>query len=188
MSAIVKHTFTKGRQMISDSTFTLQMSRADPSGSHIQTIPANSLGPEVKEAFSRGQCHSLALALHEMLDVPLCLVVAAKVKETLHMSVAEIQELEELPDEVAAFGWNHALVRIDSDRYLDIQGIHAHEGVLNDYLDPENYFIAPTTARQLDAFAMQYGTAVWPDMKAGRHYAELVVRAYLDLPALALAH
>lgn len=170
------------------STYRVQLPRTTTLTNY--TLPAGTINSKVIFAYTHGQCHALAIALHEIGHFELCLSVSARIQKTLGLSVEDTLD-EELDDAVAAKHWDHAMVRLGDNLYLDIRGLLTENEAL--YGDaPEgayhlvDYLVAPTSPRQLLALAKNSG--VRPNMDAARHYARLVVKKHLGAPRLAFAN
>jgi hypothetical protein len=155
------------------------------------TLPAGVINSKVIFAYTHGQCHAMAIALHEIVHFELCLSVSTRIQKTLGLSPEEIIAKGELDDLVVERHWDHAMVKLGDDLYLDIRGLLTkNEALYGD--SPEgafhlvDYLIVPTSPRQLRTLAKSAG--IRPNMEAAKHYANLVVKKHLGAPRLAFAN
>lgn len=114
-------------------------------------LPVDPEDPDVRETFTRGQCHSLAFALHELTGWPIVLM-------------GEVWE--------GGSSWHHAVVRHPDGGYVDVYGrwLENPEG----YDDEEVYEAADPD----DALNFIEWSCDEPDPVAARPFAEAVL-AYI---------
>lgn len=154
-------------------------------GAGLTPLTPGRLDRVAHNAFTYGQCHALAIALAERLQCPLRVVVAAPaalakasrplaLPSPLPSTVLDV----ELPDSVVARYWDHAVVEVGPDRYLDVRGIRSKKDLLhlNGY-EPTNLLVL-TSPRQLRALS-KHRSGVTPNVSAARLFVDAVIDAYL---------
>lgn len=129
--------------------------------------PEDGVTSDAVDVFTRGQCHALALALHEIVpESELCGVG---------------QDYDTWEDESTP---QHVLVRLPDGRYLDVEGAHPERIVTDTWFERvgDGEIQPLDRERALGAFDGRY----WdPDLDAGRAFAPAVLAEYAPefLPA-----
>lgn len=123
---------------------------------------ADGITPDAEEVFTRGQCHALALALHEALPGSKCVGIDW-----------ESYWNAGTPD--------HVLVKLEDGRFLDVLGIYEDTGALGmqwGHCDAQPVDVDDILAAMPDEDG---DPCYWePDLDAARAYAPLVIAEYLS--------
>ena len=144
-----------------------------PSFDTPMNLPTDRINEGVLLAYNHGQCHALALALHELTGLPLRLEVSRDILAFLRLTPEKLLNLDVVPVYALARYWNHALVELGPDRYLDVSGVHT-----NRQAALTTRFIVPATQDQILALHRVYRAADAPNLEVARHFAPLVLREY----------
>jgi hypothetical protein len=136
-------------------------------------LPADRINEGVLLAFNHGQCHALALALHELTGLPLRLEVSRDILALLRLTPEKLLDLTSVPNYAIARYWSHALVLLGPDQYLDVSGVSSRP-----HSPLTTHFIVPTTPDQILALSRVYRSGDAPNLEVARHFAPLVLREY----------
>jgi hypothetical protein len=144
-----------------------------PGAGRVALTP-NVLDVTALNAFSYGQCHALAIALAERLELPLRVVLSTRAR----LRTSNIPENEELPDRVVARHWGHAVVELSPGKYLDVKGIRSAKELIDMNACEPSSFIAPTSRRQLCELSY-LRSGVRPNIDVARQFVDAVIDSYL---------
>jgi hypothetical protein len=140
-----------------------------------------------KDVFMNGQCHALAMALCERYGYPMYLLAWGNegIERALLDSAGNLKKRPgRIKDEDLYSQWEHCVVKIGRDKYLDATGVHSWEGLFSGWYPkgPENvYYLVPTTPEQMNRIYETYTTefSFLPNVEVAREFVQAVIDEYL---------
>lgn len=130
-------------------------------------------------AFNCGQCHALAIALAQHKDYKPVLLLHHDDRKTIpkYQKIWDDIQSEdhlEVPDNFAAKYWVHAMVLTPNNRYIDINGSHSIDDVLNDFGD--DTAIVSTNIDQLNRLHL-YRSGKAPKTEVAQSFVDPLLRS-----------